>query len=78
MDLEETEARNVCAGQGQQQLNRLTSGSWSNELDVRQLPAGKDVRKKAGDIIEIRYQATTSENYNRMSLRVSCIQKKSA
>jgi hypothetical protein len=78
MDLEETKARNGCAGEGQQQFNRPTGGSWSNGLGARQSPASKDVRKKSGDFIEVRYRVTTSEGYNRMSLIVSCSQKKSA
>jgi hypothetical protein len=36
--------------------------SWSNELVVRQSPAGKNVRPEAGDIVEIRHQATTGED----------------
>jgi hypothetical protein len=34
MDLEETEARNDCAGEGKQQLNRLTDCSVSFESEV--------------------------------------------
>jgi hypothetical protein len=75
----ENEDRNDCAGEGQQQFNETTGGSWSNGLGARRSPAGKDVRKrKAGNITEIRYPVTTSEDYNRMSLRDSCSEKKSA
>jgi hypothetical protein len=40
MDLEETEARNDCAGEGQQQFNRLTdrpelsTGSLQSAIDL--------------------------------------------
>jgi hypothetical protein len=36
--------------------------SWSNELVVRQSPAGKNVSTEAEDIIGIRHQATTGED----------------
>jgi hypothetical protein len=76
ISLEETEARNDCAGEGQQQFNLPTGKSWSNGLGARQSPAGKDMSTEARDIVEIRYQATTSEDYNRMSLSVSYSEKK--
>jgi hypothetical protein len=44
MDLEETEARNDCAGEGQHQFNQPTD--WS-KLIVRQLPTSKDVSMEA-------------------------------
>jgi hypothetical protein len=50
MDLEETEARNECAGEGQQQFNR------PNELVVRQSPAGKNVSIEVKYIDRIRHQ----------------------
>jgi hypothetical protein len=37
--------------------------SWSNELVVRQAPAGKDVSTEAEDSVGIRHQATTVEIY---------------
>jgi hypothetical protein len=40
MDLQETEARNDCAGKGQQQLNRPTN---QREVNVRWSPACNDV-----------------------------------
>jgi hypothetical protein len=36
--------------------------SWSNELVVGQLPAGKNVSTEADDIVEICHQATTGED----------------
>jgi hypothetical protein len=36
--------------------------SWSNELVVRQSPAGKNVSTEAKDLVGIRHQATTGEN----------------
>jgi hypothetical protein len=36
--------------------------SWSNELVVRQLPAGKNVSTEAEDIVTIRHQATIGED----------------
>jgi hypothetical protein len=37
-------------------------GSGSNELVVRQSPAGKNVSTEAEDIVEIRHQATAGED----------------
>jgi hypothetical protein len=58
MVLEET------AGEGQQQFNRPTTrvDSRSNELVVRQSPAGKNVGTEEEDIVGIRHQATTGED----------------
>jgi hypothetical protein len=42
MDLKETEARNDFAGEGKQKFKRPT-----DELVVRQLPAGNDVSTEA-------------------------------
>jgi hypothetical protein len=36
--------------------------SWGNELLVRQLPASKNERMEAEDIVGIRHQATTGED----------------
>jgi hypothetical protein len=36
--------------------------SWSNELVVRQSPAGKNVSTEAEDIVGIHHQATTGED----------------
>jgi hypothetical protein len=47
MDLEETKARNDCAGEGQQQFNRPTGNvSWSRGFGSRQSPDGNDVRRR--------------------------------
>jgi hypothetical protein len=62
MDLEETEARNDCAVEGQQQFNRPTESRQSNELVVRQSPARKNVSTEAEDIVGIRQKATTGED----------------
>jgi hypothetical protein len=35
--------------------------SWSNELVVRQSPAGKNVSAEAEDIVGVRHPATTGE-----------------
>jgi hypothetical protein len=40
----------------------LRVDSWSNELVVRESPAGKKVSTEAEDIVEIRPQATTGED----------------
>jgi hypothetical protein len=42
-------------------VSQLRVNSWSNELVVRQSPAGKNVSTKAEDITEICHQATTGE-----------------
>jgi hypothetical protein len=78
MDLEETEARNDCVGEGQQQFNPQPGRNWGNGLGARQSPASKDMSTEARDIVEIRYQAKTSEGYNRTSLSVSYNEKKIA
>jgi hypothetical protein len=49
--------------------------SWSNGLGVRQPPADKDVSRETEDIVGIRYQETTSEDYNRLKLSVCCSEK---
>jgi hypothetical protein len=36
--------------------------SWSNELVVGQLPAGKNVNMEAENIVGIRYQGMTGED----------------
>jgi hypothetical protein len=58
MDLEETEFRNGCAGEGQQQFNRPTE----NELVVRQSPADTNVNTEAEDSVGIRHQTTIGED----------------
>jgi hypothetical protein len=35
---------------------------WSNELAVRQLPAGKNVTMEAEDVVGIRHQTMTGED----------------
>jgi hypothetical protein len=56
MDLEETEARNNCASEGQHQFNLTT------EWVVGQSAAGKNVSTEAEDIVGILHQATTGED----------------
>jgi hypothetical protein len=41
----------------------LRIDSWSNELVVRETPAGKNVNTEAEDMVRIRHQATTGEDY---------------
>jgi hypothetical protein len=36
--------------------------NWSNQLVMRQLPAGNNVSTEAEDIVGIRHQATTGED----------------
>jgi hypothetical protein len=43
------------------EVSELRVDSWSNELVVRQSPAGKDVSKEEEDIAGIRYQATAGK-----------------
>jgi hypothetical protein len=50
---------NDCAGEDQQQSNRPTNRSY---LVVRQLLVYKDMSTEVEDIVEIRYQAKTSED----------------
>jgi hypothetical protein len=40
----------------------LRVDSWSDELIVRQSPAGKNVSTEAEEIVGIRHQATTGED----------------
>jgi hypothetical protein len=40
----------------------LSESSWSNELVVRQSPAGKNVNTEAEDTVGIRHQTTTDED----------------
>jgi hypothetical protein len=44
------------------ELVELRVDSLSNELVVRQLPAGKNMSMEAEEIVEIRHQATTGED----------------
>jgi hypothetical protein len=44
------------------QNNQLGVDSWSNELVVRQAPAGKNLSTEGEDIVDIRQQATTGED----------------
>jgi hypothetical protein len=41
MDLEETEARNNCAGEGQQQFQQPTEAWWQDELNGGESPVVK-------------------------------------
>jgi hypothetical protein len=43
-------------------LRYYQQDSWSNELVVRQSPDGTKVSTEAEDIVDIRHQATTSED----------------
>jgi hypothetical protein len=72
IDLENTEARNDRAAEGQQQFSGPTDrkSTVSHELSfdsckalvVRQSPAGKDASTEAEYVVAIRYQATTCED----------------
>jgi hypothetical protein len=42
--------------------SQLRVDSWSNELVVRQLPAGKNVCMEAEGVVGIRHQAKTGED----------------
>jgi hypothetical protein len=53
-------------------MSYYTQDNWSNELFVGQSPAGKNVGTEAGDIFEIRYQATTSEDTADWRAVVNC------
>jgi hypothetical protein len=55
MNLEATETRNDCAGEGHQQFNQSRDSA-------RELTVGKDVSTEAEGIVGIRYQATTGED----------------
>jgi hypothetical protein len=52
--------RDVISRTGSESQLRVESGS--NELVVRQSPAGKNVSTEADDIVENRHQATTDED----------------
>jgi hypothetical protein len=43
-------------------VRQLRVDNWSNELGVRQMPAGKNMSTEAEDIVGIRHQATTGED----------------
>jgi hypothetical protein len=43
-------------------VSQLRVDSWSNELVVRQSPAGKNVSTEAEDSGDTRHQATTGED----------------
>jgi hypothetical protein len=50
MNLEETEARNNCAGETNRPTNlfsRECEDTWSHGLSARQSPAGNDVSRRA-------------------------------
>jgi hypothetical protein len=53
-------------------MARCKQDGWSNELLMRQSPAGKNVSTEAEDIVEIRHQATAGENITDRRFYVCC------